>query len=146
VGINMSYRNWPIAKQIGALAFLLSLCVFSIVGVSSYMVATAIFTDKSESAIESETHQIVNLLELQYNSLLAIASKNADVFKTMYPGDFQLSNERVTVVNQQVPVLLHNNEAVNNDMAVVDQYAALTRGNATVFVRDGDDFSVLRLL
>ena len=136
----MSYRNWPIAKQIGALAFLLSLCVFSIVGVSSYMVATAIFTDKSESAIESETHQIVNLLELQYNSLLAIASKNADVFKTMYPGDFQLSNERVTVVNQQVPVLLHNNEAVNNDMAVVDQYAALTRGNATVFVRDGDDF------
>lgn len=142
----MSYRNWPIAKQIGALAFLLSLGVFSIVGVSSYMVATAIFTEKSESAIESETHQIVNLLELQYNSLLAIASKNADVFKTMYPGDFQLSNERVTVVNQQVPVLLHNNEAVNNDMAVVDQYAALTRGNATVFVRDGDDFSVLRLL
>jgi len=44
------------------------------------------------------------------------------------------------VVNQQVPVLLHNNQAVNNDMSVVDQYAALTRGNATVFVRDGDDF------
>lgn len=136
----MNYKNWPIAKQIGALAFLLSLCIFSIVGVSSYMVATAIFTDKSESAIESETHQIVNLLELQYDSLLSIASKNADVFKTMYPGDFELSNEKVTVVNQQVPVLLHNNQTVNNDMAVVDQYAAITRGNATVFVRDGDDF------
>ena len=136
----MSYKNWPIAKQIGALAFLLSLCIFSIVGVSSYMVATAIFTEKGESNIESETHRIADLLELQYKSLLAIASRNADVFKTMYPQEFTLSDEKVTVVDQQVPVLLHNNQAVNNDMTVVDEYAKLTRGNATVFVRDGDDF------
>ena len=136
----MSYKNWPIAKQIGALAFLLSLCIFSIVGVSSYMVATAIFTAKGESNIESETHRIADLLELQYKSLLAIASRNADVFKTMYPQEFTLSDEKVTVVDQQVPVLLHNNQAVNNDMTIVDEYAKLTRGNATVFVRDGDDF------
>nr|WP_228074354.1 Cache 3/Cache 2 fusion domain-containing protein [Lelliottia steviae] len=136
----MNFRNWPIAKQIGALAFILSLCVFSIVGASSYFSAKTILTNKSEHTIKANLNQISSLLELQYNSLLAIARRNANVFSDMYSGSITLSEQKTQVGQYQVPSLAHNGELINNNMNMVDRYADLTKGNATVFVRDGDDF------
>lgn len=139
-GRTMNFRNWPIAKQIGALAFILSLCVFSIVGASSYFSAKTILTNKSEHTIKANLNQISSLLELQYNSLLAIARRNANVFSDMYSGSITLSEQKTQVGQYQVPSLAHNGELINNNMNMVDRYADLTKGNATVFVRDGDDF------
>lgn len=136
----MNFRHWPIAKQISVLSFILSLCVFSIVGISSYFFAKSMLTSKSEYTIKSELNQISALLELQYTSLLAIAHRNANVFANMYPDSIELSEQRTQVGKYQVPSLLHDGTLINNNMATVDAYANLTKGNATVFVRDGDDF------
>ncbi|WP_166112703.1 methyl-accepting chemotaxis protein [Pseudoalteromonas sp. Z9A5] len=136
----MSYKNWSISKQIGALAFTLTLCVFSLVGLSTYLISANTLSEKSETAIKSEITAISDLLELQYDSLLAIAKRNATVFKGMYPGEFKKSDQKVLVVDTMVPVLLHDNEQVNNNIDIVENYAKLTGGNATVFMRDGDDF------
>ncbi|WP_024589608.1 MULTISPECIES: methyl-accepting chemotaxis protein [unclassified Pseudoalteromonas] len=136
----MSYKNWSISKQIGALAFTLTLCIFSLVGLSTYLISANTLSEKSETAIKSEITAISDLLKLQYDSLLAIAKRNATVFKGMYPGEFKKSDQKVMVVDTMVPILLHDGEQVNNNIDIVENYAKLTGGNATVFMRDGDDF------
>ncbi|MBB1298729.1 MULTISPECIES: methyl-accepting chemotaxis protein [Pseudoalteromonas] len=136
----MSYKNWSISKQIGALAFTLTLCIFSLVGLSTYLISANTLSEKSETAIKSEITAISDLLELQYDSLLAIAKRNATVFKGMYPGEFKKSDQKVMVVDTMVPILLHDGAQVNNNIDIVENYAKLTGGNATVFMRDGDDF------
>ncbi|MEI8664222.1 methyl-accepting chemotaxis protein [Pseudoalteromonas sp. B28] len=136
----MSYKNWSISKQIGALAFTLTLCIFSLVGLSTYLISANTLSEKSETAIKSEITAISDLLELQYDSLLAIAKRNATVFKGMYLSEFKKSDQKVMVVDTMVPILLHDGEQVNNNIDIVENYAKLTGGNATVFMRDGDDF------
>jgi methyl-accepting chemotaxis protein len=136
----MSYKNWSISKQIGALAFALTLCIFSLAGLSTYLISANTLSEKSETAIKSKITAISDLLELQYDSLLAIAKRNATVFKGMYPGEFKKSDQKVMVVDTMVPILLHDGEQVNNNIDIVENYAKLTGGNATVFMRDGDDF------
>lgn len=42
----MNYKNWPIAKQIGALAFILTLIIFCILSTLSYKSASNVLEDK----------------------------------------------------------------------------------------------------
>lgn len=136
----MIYKTLPISKQIGLLAFILSLIVFSSLGVTSYFISANILTDKSEKAMKSEIAAISDLLELQYNSLLAIAKRNSAVFANMFTGEFKKSDQTVLVAGKPAPLLLNDGKPLNNNIEIVEKYAALTGGNATVFVRDGDDF------
>jgi hypothetical protein len=114
--------------------------IFSAVGCFSYFSSSSVLTAKSEQAIKAEIHTVSALLQLQYDSLLAIAKRNASVFKDMYAGELIKSSDSVLVVDKMAPILLHNNKIVNNNIDIVEEYAKLTGGNATVFVRDGDDF------
>lgn len=59
----------------------------------------------------------------------------------MYPGQFHKpENKTVRVLGIDTPALMHEKEQLNSSRSKVDRYANLTGGNATVFVRDGDDF------
>ena len=94
----MNYKNWPIAKQIGALAFILTLLIFGVLSTVSYKAASNVLEDKGISAMKSEMRAVSDMLELQYDSLLQLARRNADVFKEMYPGQFSLQNKTVNVM------------------------------------------------
>lgn len=136
----MNYNNWPIAKQIGALAFFLTLIIFSILSTLSYQAASNVLEDKGISAMKAEMHAVSDMLELQYDSLLQLARRNADVFKEMYPGQFSKSDQSVSIMGVNSPILMHEQEHINASKSKVDRFANLTGGTATVFVRDGDDF------
>ena len=136
----MNYKNWPIAKQIGALAFILTLTIFGILSTVSYKAASNVLEDKGMSAMKSEMRAVSDMLELQYDSLLQLARRNADVFKEMYPGQFSKPNKTVNVMGVSSPALMHEQEQINSSKSKVDRFANLTGGTATVFVRDGDDF------
>ncbi|PTA50826.1 methyl-accepting chemotaxis protein [Shewanella morhuae] len=136
----MNYKHWPIAKQIGALAFFLTLIIFSILSTLSYKAASNVLEDKGISAMNAEISALSSMLELQYDSLLQLARRNADVFKEMYPGQFSKPDKTINVVGVSTPALLHEQEQINTSKSKVDRFANLTGGNATIFVRDGDDF------
>lgn len=136
----MNYKHWPIAKQIGALAFFLTLIIFSILSTLSYKAASNVLEDKGISAMKAEINALSSMLELQYDSLLQLARRNADVFKEMYPGQFSKPNKTINVIGVSTPALLHEQEQINTSKSKVDRFANLTGGNATIFVRDGDDF------
>lgn len=136
----MNYNNWPIARQIGALAFFLTLIIFSILSTLSYKAASNVLEDKGISAMKAQMHTVSDMLKLQHDSFLQLARRNADVFKEMYPGQFSKPDKNVNVMGVSSPVLVHDLEQVNTSKSKVDRFANLTSGNATVFVRDGDDF------
>lgn len=137
----MNYRNWPIAKQIGILAFVLTVLVLGAVGTISYKTAATALKDNALSAMNKEMHSVNDLLELQYQSLLVIAHRNADVFRSMYPGTFSKPVGQTTnVLGKATPTLMHDSELVNSSISKVDRFAKLSGGTATVFVKDGDDF------
>lgn len=137
----MNYRNWPIAKQIGILAFVLTVLVLGAVGTISYKTAATALKDKALSAMNKEMHSVNDLLELQYQSLLVIAHRNADVFRSIYPGTFSKPVGQTTnVLGKATPTLMHDSELVNSSISKVDRFAKLSGGTATVFVKDGDDF------
>lgn len=136
----MNYKNWPIAKQIGALAFILTLIIFCILSTLSYKSASNVLEEKGISAMKAEMLAVSNMLELQYSSLLQLARRNADVFKEMYPGQFSLSDNTINVLGVNTPALFHEKEQLNSSKSKVDRFANLTGGTATVFARDGDDF------
>ncbi|WP_394200639.1 methyl-accepting chemotaxis protein [Shewanella waksmanii] len=136
----MNYKNWPIAKQIGVLSLLLTILVFSVLGSISYYTAAKVLEEKGISAMQDQMQSTADLIELQYSSLLAIARRNADVLRAMYPGQFRLPDKTVKVLGKPTPALAHEREQINASKSKVDRYSNLTGGNATVFVRDGDDF------
>ena len=136
----MNYKNWPIAKQIGALAFILTLIIFGILSTVSYKAASNVLEDKGISAMKSEMRAVSDMLELQYDSLLQLARRNADVFKEMYPGQFSQPDKTINLMGVSSPALMHEQEQINSSKSKVDRFANLTGGTATVFVRDGDDF------
>ncbi|MPY24967.1 methyl-accepting chemotaxis protein [Shewanella psychropiezotolerans] len=136
----MNYKNWPIAKQIGTLASILTVVVFGILSSISYLTAANVLEDKGISAIQAQMHGTSDLIELQYSNLLALARRNADVLRAMYPGQFRKPDKTVRVLGKATPALAHEREQINASKSKVDRYSNLTGGNATVFVLDGDDF------
>ncbi|QYJ88795.1 methyl-accepting chemotaxis protein [Shewanella halotolerans] len=136
----MNYKNWPIAKQIGALALILTVVVFAILSSVSYITAANVLEDKGKTAVKAQMHSTADLIELEYNSLLSLARRNADVLRAMYPGQFFKPDKTVMVMGKPTPALVHEREQINASKSKVDRYSNLTGGNATVFVRDGDDF------
>ncbi|MEZ9596541.1 methyl-accepting chemotaxis protein [Shewanella sp. 10N.261.52.F9] len=136
----MNYKNWPIAKQIGMLALLLTVLIFGFLGCVSYLTASDVLRDKGISAMQAQTQGTADLIELQYESLLSLAKRNADVFRAMYPGNFFKPEKTVRVMGVVTPALRHEKEQINASKSKVDRYSKLTGGNATVFVRDGQDF------
>ncbi|WP_076410811.1 methyl-accepting chemotaxis protein [Shewanella sp. UCD-KL12] len=136
----MNYKNWPIAKQIGTLALLLTVFVFGILSSISYLTAANVLEEKGVSAMQDQMHITADLIELQYSSLLALAQRNADILRAMYPGQFRKPDKSVRVMGVPTPALAHEREQINASKSKVDRYSNLTGGNATVFVRDGDDF------
>ncbi len=136
----MNYKNWPVAKQIGFVTFFLTIIVFSALGITSYLSANNVLTEKAETAMQAQMHGTADLIELQYDSLLSLAHRNADVFRAMYPGNFHKPNKTVRIFSKDTPALVHEREQINASKSKVDRYSKLTGGNATVFVKDGDDF------
>lgn len=137
----MNYRNWPIAKQIGTLSFILTIVVFGLIGAVSYKSASTALRDKALSGVQAQMHSVEDLLKLQYDTLLILARRNSQVFREMYPGQFyKPEGKTINILGKETPALMQDRELINSSKSKVDRYAKLTGGNATIFVRDGDDF------
>jgi len=136
----MSFKHWPISKQIGSLAILSSVIIFAAISWFSYRTATTVLHDKAVQAIKTQMLSNTRLIELQYNSMQSLARRNADILRTLYPGKFLIQDSSVDVFGVKTPVLVHDDQQVNNSNNMVDRFSQLTGGVATIFVRDNDDF------
>lgn len=136
----MNYKNWPIAKQIGTLALILTITIFSLIGSITYFTSSQVLEEKAVAAMQAQMQGTADLIEVQYTSLLMLARRSADVLRAMYPGQFRKPDKTVKVLGKVTPALAHEREQINASKSKVDRFSNLTGGTATLFVRDGDDF------
>ncbi|GGX72700.1 methyl-accepting chemotaxis protein [Saccharospirillum salsuginis] len=135
-------------KLPGSVAFrLVSVIGISIVlslGISSLFM-TASVRQAAEQQGRANLTQLVEATTQSvkaYNTELeAEAAKLSAVFGKLFPGTFEVdTGETQVVAGQQVPALLNAGRPIAGDYTEVDQFADATGGNATIFVRRGDDF------
>ncbi|MBV1787659.1 methyl-accepting chemotaxis protein [Marinobacterium sp. D7] len=118
IALVFSISGWFVTQQIGS---------------RSVDVALADMENRIDT-IGSTIHAYDNQLHLSANALSA-------VFGELFPGDFSLDTaQKVDVAGQQVPSILSEGQAIAGDYTQVDRFAKATGGNATIFVRRGDDF------
>jgi Cache 3/Cache 2 fusion domain len=95
------------------------------VGISivAYFIAAAILLAGPSQAQDARVTSAMQLLESMTNQLGQPKIEGTD-----------------TVANKQVPAIYFGSTKMNNNFVLVDDVAGKTRGTATIFVRQGDDY------
>ncbi|KTT04152.1 chemotaxis protein [Pseudomonas oryzihabitans] len=137
----MSPRRTSIARQ---LALALSL-VLVVVIASSCLFALHALSLSIEGTQRKHLSSEAQLLADQQSTFLATlkvsTQRLANLFERRFDGGLSLPGERLPLGNGTAPALLFDGKALNNDFTLVDDFTRLTGGVATIFVRDGDDFT-----
>ncbi|MDX1452817.1 MAG: Cache 3/Cache 2 fusion domain-containing protein, partial [Oleiphilaceae bacterium] len=118
---------------IATLLLFASVYIASVVG-EDYV---AMQKEKMRLAVASSQQSIRSYLDELENT----ARNLSKVFGDTYPGTFSLSEQnQIQVKSHRVPQLLSGGEDVSESFEQVDAFAKATGGNATLFVRRGEDF------
>ncbi|TKB51598.1 methyl-accepting chemotaxis protein [Ferrimonas sediminicola] len=137
----MDFRNWTLGRQIGVSALLLSILTYSITGFFGYRVAADSLTETLQESESVMADTLADTLDLQYQLLIKQVRTNAELFNKMFSTDFTLMEKRVNIAGANAPGLKNGRRLLNSAIAQVDRFANMTGGTATVFVKDGDDFT-----
>ncbi len=136
----MNFYRWRFGRQIGTLSIVISMTVLTGLGILGYQLSAQALRQTTMEGVQSQLDAMAALVGIQYQSQRDLAERNSGLFSDLFPGEFHLTGERLTVGSINAPELRSGNRLVNTTLAQVDRYASITGGNATVFVRDGDDF------
>lgn len=137
----MGFQNWNIGRQLGVSAFILTIFTFLITGYFGYQVAADSITKTLKDTESEMANTLADTLDLQYLSMIGQVRNNADLFDKMFSAEFKLMDRRVNIAGANAPGLRHGRNLVNSSVAQVDRFAKMTGGTATVFVKDGNDFT-----
>ncbi|OZG75534.1 chemotaxis protein [Hahella sp. CCB-MM4] len=126
------------------LSIAVCLAITLILSVSGWIVTRNI----GEQVLRMSDSEMDNLLASSsvtinaYNDQLeTTAAHLSGVFGEAFPGEFILDSSRTQeVMGQTVPVLTNDGSDIAGDYSTVDRFAEITGGNATIFVKRGDDF------
>lgn len=134
------FKRWSIAyKLIAITALLLIVTLSGTTALLSWQFSRQL-QQQTQNDLQQVTSTLSSLLQGFHQNQQQEAQRMARIFESMLEGKFELSAERSQIGDQQAPGLLLNGQALNGNFVAVDRFAALTGGNATLFVRDGDNF------
>ncbi|MES2353250.1 MAG: methyl-accepting chemotaxis protein [Pseudomonadota bacterium] len=96
---------------------------------------------KAMQNLESTVSTVVQTIETFNYALTDQANRLQRVFTGSFGEAFSIDTANtVDVGGKLVPVLRNGTTALNLNFSAVDRFSAITGGNATVFVRKGEDF------
>ncbi|MBB5017697.1 methyl-accepting chemotaxis protein [Chitinivorax tropicus] len=98
------------------------------------------FSVAEEREVSLSRDGMVRLLSAYNNTLKENVVRTAHLFWDSFPGGFTLDSGLVKVADRDVPTIKAGEVMLNNHFAQVDNFAERTGGNATIFVKQGDDF------
>ena len=126
------------------LAVIVSFSVMVILVASSVFIASSVggrFQQQAEKEISQLLSSSQAMIELYNKELETSVEHLSGLFGEMYPGKFSLDQSQEQIVNgQTVPAMLNAGEVLAGRYDEVDEFAQLTGGNATIFVRRDQDF------
>ncbi|MBA1210730.1 methyl-accepting chemotaxis protein [Pseudomonas psychrotolerans] len=128
-------RQLALALSLVLIVVIAGSCLFALHALSVSIEGTQRKHLGSEARLLSDQQQT-------FLSTLKISTQRlANLFERRFDGGLTRGSERTVVAGTDTPVLLYKGEMLNNDFTQVDDFTRLTGGTATIFVRDGEDFT-----
>ncbi len=95
----------------------------------------------AERSLSSTLSSVKKLINIYNTELKSEAENLSAIFAKLFPGEFSIdTNQSENIVNERVPVISSGGQVIAGNYTQVDQFADATGGNATIFVRSGNDF------
>jgi methyl-accepting chemotaxis protein len=106
----------------------------------SYTMSNAL-EKRATELVGTQTHDIGSMIETFNKTQLGAVEKFSHVFASLLPGSFAVDAQRtVDTGGTVVPILKNGDADLNLNFDAVDRFSRMTGGNATVFIKHGDDF------
>jgi len=135
------FRQLSLTSQTSILLLLLVMVVFSSFTLLATQRASKAIQDTVVEQLQIEVKLIGSNFEFFYNDLINTTDQLGDIFFNMFHDSIKLDNNTmVQIGNENLPVLTHGEEVLNNDFTFPDQFTRMTGGTATIFMRNKDDF------
>jgi len=134
-------------KKTETVAFRLSLilgcAVVLVLGLSGWFMtnqAASATLSIGKANMQERVDAAANAISAYNEELESEAIHLSELFGYLYPGAFTLDNQKIDVAGQRVPTIKSGDASLAGNYQQVDNFAKATGGNATVFVRNGQDF------
>jgi methyl-accepting chemotaxis protein len=96
---------------------------------------------RSIELVNTQADGVKTMIETFNRTQLNAVEKFSRVFASLLPGTFSVDASRTIDTGGKVlPVMLHDAADLNLNFESVDRFSAMTGGNATIFIKQGDDF------
>ena len=137
----MTISRWSLAQQLrlGTL-LLVTLIMTAFIAVVGYQSNNILLSMQAQDQTR-KVEVMASQLATAYDSFIDGTEMLASVFAELYPEPLVFDRSQTVRIGQyDSPLVTHNGEQVNLNFSNVDKFARMTGGNATVFIRYGDDF------
>jgi methyl-accepting chemotaxis protein len=135
------FKQLSIVYQISIILFFVVILVFGTFIVLVSTSATNTIEKSATHALENEVEIIASKLEFFNDSLLTTTDNLGNIFFQMFTAPIELDTSITRPIGgENVPVLKHQGQILNNDFSYPDQFTQMTGGTATIFMRVNDDF------
>ena len=96
---------------------------------------------RSIELVNTQADGVKTMIETFNRTQLNAVEKFSRVFASLLPGTFSVDASRtVDTGGKALPVMKHDETDLNLNFESVDRFSAMTGGNATIFIKQGDDF------
>ena len=96
---------------------------------------------RSIELVNTQADGVKTMIETFNRTQLNAVEKFSRVFASLLPGTFSVDATRTLDTGGKVlPVMKHDETDLNLNFESVDRFSAMTGGNATIFIKQGDDF------
>jgi methyl-accepting chemotaxis protein len=127
-------------RLVAACAAILALLLFAVTGLVYWKTARAVEAAGVES-LQAQAYLIRSQIETLSSALRSNADRSAEVFAASLPGPVRVDHGQTVRSGERTAGTVRAGDTIlNNNFAAVDQFARVSKGVATIFVRDGDDF------
>jgi len=134
------FKN-SIGKRVSLLLGVISIILLS--SFTAYMSYFLISTAKKSEIdkLQKQTDNLLSLVKLQNSSLQFNTDSNFKILKYFFDGEFRVDNEnKIDINNIATPTIYYNDQILNLNFDLINEYTSLTKSTATIFVKTGNDF------
>jgi methyl-accepting chemotaxis protein len=136
-----NYRSWAVGTKLTSLTLSLVGALFVIAILLIGYVTSSMLEHRSMMQIQSETHGVVNMVEMFDRSVNSQVGRFSNMFSNAFPEKFTLDTSRtVQIGDKATPVLKNGSTDLNLDFAIPDRFTTQTGVTATIFAKTGEDF------
>jgi methyl-accepting chemotaxis protein-2 (aspartate sensor receptor) len=135
------FRDWSVSRKLVTFSVATIAAILAVFIVVVTQISVSALEKRADERVRAEAHGVTDMMDMFNRSQLATVEKFSRLFRQLLPGTFTVDAQRqIETGGIAVPALQHDATDLNLNFSAVDKFTQMTSGNATVFVKNGDDF------